>query len=182
MDIRFLFLLFSFSSFPYISDSKSLFDRSLTWKDIAWVRKQTSLPIIVKGILTREDALLAVEAGCRGIIVSNHGARQLDGVAATIEALPEVIAAVNGRCEVYLDGGVRRGTDVFKALALGAKAVFIGRPVLWGLAYAGEEGVKAVWNMLQSELEVAMGLSGAPNIASIKSSFLTTKEAMRPKL
>jgi (S)-2-hydroxy-acid oxidase len=164
------------------SDSKSLFDRSLTWKDVAWVRTQTSLPIVLKGVLTREDALLAVDAGCSGILVSNHGARQVDTVSSTIEALPEIVEAVGGRCEVYLDGGVRRGTDVFKAIALGARAVFVGRPVLWGLAYAGEEGVKNVLAILHSELELAMGLCGTPNLKAITKGFLTTKEAMRPKL
>ena len=149
---------------------------------MAWVRTQTSLPIVLKGVLTREDALLAVEAGCSGILVSNHGARQVDTVSSTIEALPEIVEAVGGRCEVYLDGGVRRGTDVFKAIALGARAVFIGRPVLWGLAYAGEEGVKNVWSILHSELELAMGLCGTPNLKAITKQFITTKEAMRPKL
>ena len=118
-----------------------LFDQSLTWDALAWLKSITALPIVVKGILTAEDALLAVEHGAAGIIVSNHGGRQLDGVPATIEALPEVVEAVAGRCEVYLDGGVRRGTDVLKALALGARGVFVGRPVLWGLAVDGAAGL-----------------------------------------
>lgn len=169
--------------FPFLlSDSKSLFDRSIVWSDIAWVRRQTRLPIVLKGILTAEDARLAVDAGCDAILVSNHGARQVDTVAATIDALPEIVSAVGGRVEVYLDGGVRRGTDVFKAIALGARAVFIGRPVLWGLAHSGEAGVKSVWNILNSELESTMGLCGAPSIKAITNQFITTKEAMRPKL
>ena len=110
---------------------------------MAWLKSITALPMVVKGILTAEDAQLAVEHGAAGIIVSNHGGRQLDGVLATIEALPEVVEAVGGRCEVYLDGGVRRGTDVLKALALGARGVFVGRPVLWGLAVDGAAGVSA---------------------------------------
>uniref|UniRef100_A0A8C8AZS9 (S)-2-hydroxy-acid oxidase n=1 Tax=Otus sunia TaxID=257818 RepID=A0A8C8AZS9_9STRI len=110
-------------------------DPSVTWNDIYWLRSLTHLPIIIKGILTKEDAELAVSHGVQGIIVSNHGGRQLDGGPATIDALVEVVEAVQGRVEVYLDGGIRKGSDVLKALALGAKCVFIGRPALWGLAY-----------------------------------------------
>ncbi len=113
----------------------------LTWDVLPWLRSLTSLPLILKGVLTAEDAARAVEAGIDGLIVSNHGGRQLDGVLPTIEALPEVVEAVRGRCEVYLDGGIRRGTDILKALALGARAVLIGRPVFWGLAVNGEAGV-----------------------------------------
>lgn len=117
----------------YVSE---LFDLTLNWNDVKWLKSITSLPIVVKGILSPEDAKIAVELGCEGILVSNHGARQLDGVAATIDALPAIVKAVNSRAEVYLDGGIRRGTDVFKALALGARAVFVGRPVLFGLAHS----------------------------------------------
>jgi isopentenyl diphosphate isomerase/L-lactate dehydrogenase-like FMN-dependent dehydrogenase len=145
---------------------------SLTWKDIAWLRSLTSLPILVKGVLTAEDALLSVEHGVDGIIVSNHGGRQLDGVLASLEALPEVVEAVDDRCEVYLDGGVRRGTDVIKALALGAHAIFIGRPVLWGLAVDGATGVRDVFELLRTELEFAMMLSGRPTLASIDRSLV----------
>lgn len=145
----------------------SLFDRTLTWKDISWIRAQTSLPIIVKGILSPDDALLAVEHGAAAILVSNHGARQCDTVPSTIEALPAIIHALRSspssrNIEVYLDGGIRRGTDVFKALALGARAVFVGRPILYGLAYAGEEGVKDVLQKLNKELELTMALSSNP--------------------
>jgi isopentenyl diphosphate isomerase/L-lactate dehydrogenase-like FMN-dependent dehydrogenase len=163
------------------ADSMSLFDRSVTWKDIAWLKSITKLPIVLKGVLTAEDALLAVECGCAAILVSNHGARQLDTVSSTIEALPEVVAAVAGRVEVYVDGGVRRGIDVFKALALGARAVFIGRPVLWGLAHGGQPGVEAVHRLLHNELELAMGLAGTPTLKHITRAFVTTKDAMRPK-
>ncbi|KAH7958425.1 hypothetical protein HPB49_001611 [Dermacentor silvarum] len=112
------------------------FDRSLTWDVLTWIRSITKLPVVVKGILTAEDACEAVNHGASAILVSNHGGRQLDGVPATIEVLATIVRAVRGRCEVYMDGGVRRGTDVVKALAMGARAVFIGRPIIWGLAYS----------------------------------------------
>ncbi|KAJ1156536.1 hypothetical protein NDU88_009255 [Pleurodeles waltl] len=135
-------------------------DPSIKWVDIEWLRGLTSLPIVAKGILRADDALEAVKHGVDGILVSNHGARQLDGVPATIDALPEIVEAVKGKVEVYLDGGIRKGTDVLKALALGANAVFIGRPVLWGLAYQGEDGVHDVLQMLKEELRLSMALAG----------------------
>ncbi|KAF1642609.1 Hydroxyacid oxidase 2, partial [Eudyptes chrysocome] len=138
----------------------SLLDPSVTWNDIYWLRSLTHLPIIIKGILTKEDAELAVRHGVQGIIVSNHGGRQLDGGPATIDALVEVVEAVQGRVEVYLDGGIRKGSDVLKALALGAKCVFIGRPALWGLAYKGEEGLQDVLRILQDEFCLSMALAG----------------------
>jgi isopentenyl diphosphate isomerase/L-lactate dehydrogenase-like FMN-dependent dehydrogenase len=140
---------------------------SLTWSSLAWLRSLSSLPVVLKGILTAEDAVLALEHGVEGIIVSNHGGRQLDGVSASIEALAEVVEAVDGRCEVYLDGGIRRGTDILKALALGARAVLVGRPVLWGLAVNGAEGVSHVLELLRAELELAMVLAGRPTVESI---------------
>jgi isopentenyl diphosphate isomerase/L-lactate dehydrogenase-like FMN-dependent dehydrogenase len=152
--------------------AQELFDQSLTWDALSWLRSITSLPVVVKGVMTAEDARLAVEHGAAAIIVSNHGGRQLDGVPATIEALPEVVEAVGGRCEVYLDGGVRRGTDVLKALALGARGVFIGRPVLWGLAVDGAAGVERVLALLRNELELAMALAGRPTLASIDRSLV----------
>uniref|UniRef100_A0A8D2NHJ0 (S)-2-hydroxy-acid oxidase n=1 Tax=Zonotrichia albicollis TaxID=44394 RepID=A0A8D2NHJ0_ZONAL len=135
-------------------------DPSVTWNDIYWLRSLTRLPIIIKGILTREDAELAVKHGVQGIIVSNHGGRQLDEGPATIDALVEVVEAVRGRVEVYVDGGIRKGSDVLKALALGAKCVFIGRPALWGLAYKGEEGLQEVLRILQDEFRLSMALAG----------------------
>lgn len=138
-----------------------------TWADVEWLREVTTLPIVLKGILTAEDAVMAVTNGVAAVVVSNHGGRQLDGTAASIEALPEVVAAVGGRCEVYLDSGIRRGTDVLKSLALGARAVLVGRPVLWGLAVNGAEGVADVLQMLQRELMWAMALSGRSSIGSI---------------
>jgi 4-hydroxymandelate oxidase len=138
-----------------------------TWADVDWLREITALPIVLKGILTAEDAAIAAQRGAQGIVVSNHGGRQLDGVTASLDALPEVVAATDGRCEIYLDSGVRRGTDVLKALALGARAVLIGRPILWGLAVDGAAGAADVLKILRRELEFAMALSGRPSIASI---------------
>lgn len=145
---------------------------SLTWESLTWLRSITSLPILLKGILTAEDALLTLEHGMDGIIVSNHGGRQLDTALASIEALPEIVNAVAGRCEVYFDGGIRRGTDVLKALALGARAVLVGRPVLWGLAVNGAEGAYHVLEILRQEFELAMALSGRPTLSSIDLTLL----------
>jgi isopentenyl diphosphate isomerase/L-lactate dehydrogenase-like FMN-dependent dehydrogenase len=145
---------------------------NLTWESLAWLRSLTSLPLLVKGILTAEDAVLAVEHGVAGIVVSNHGGRQLDSTIASIEALPEVVEAVAGRCEVYMDGGIRRGTDILKALALGARAVLVGRPILWGLAADGAEGVLHVLEILRRELELDMALAGRPTLASIDCSLV----------
>ncbi|XP_028578040.2 2-Hydroxyacid oxidase 1 [Podarcis muralis] len=142
-------------------------DPSINWEDMRWLRGLTSLPIVAKGILRADDAQEAVKHGVNGILVSNHGARQLDGVPATVEVLPEIIEAVGGKVEVFLDGGVRKGTDVLKALALGARAVFVGRPVIWGLAYKGEEGVKEVLKILKEEFQLAMALSGCQNVEAI---------------
>jgi 4-hydroxymandelate oxidase len=142
---------------------KVLRQDTLSWEVLDWLHSITSLPIILKGILTAEDAQLAVERGVAGIIVSNHGGRRLDSAIPSLEALPEVVEAVAGRCEVYMDGGIRRGTDVLKALALGAHAVLIGRPILWGLAVRGQEGVTHVLSILRQELECAMALAGCPS-------------------
>ncbi|XP_053708685.1 hydroxyacid oxidase 1 [Synchiropus splendidus] len=147
-------------------------DPSLSWEDIAWLKSNTHLPVLVKGILNAEDAVQAVTHGVDGILVSNHGARQLDGVPATLDVLEEVVSAVQGRCDVFVDGGVRRGTDVLKALALGAKAVFVGRPVLWGLACQGEQGVREVLELLREELRLAMALAGCRSLAEISKSLV----------
>ncbi|MGQ4648868.1 alpha-hydroxy-acid oxidizing protein [Lyngbya aestuarii] len=147
-------------------------DPGLTWRDVEWLQSLTKLPVVVKGILRGDDALRAVEHGVKAIIVSNHGGRQLDGAIATIDALPEVVAAVGDAAEVLIDGGIRRGTDVFKALALGAKGVLVGRPVLWGLAVDGEAGVRHVLQLLRDELDVAMALSGCANLKDIDASFV----------
>ncbi|KAL0305481.1 UNVERIFIED_CONTAM: (S)-2-hydroxy-acid oxidase GLO1 [Sesamum radiatum] len=154
----------------YVADQ---IDRSLNWKDVKWLQSITTLPILVKGVLTAEDASLAVQAGAAGIIVSNHGARQLDYVPATIMALEEVVRAAQGRVPVFLDGGIRRGTDVFKALALGASGVFIGRPVIFALAAYGEAGVRKMLKMLHDELELTMALSGCRSIKEITRAHIT---------
>ena len=133
---------------------------ALSWRDLEWIREATELPLVLKGILTREDATLAVEHGADAVWVSNHGGRQLDGVAASLDALLEVVEAVAGRCEVYVDGGIRRGTDVLKGLALGARAAFVARPAAAGLAVGGETGVAAVLGLLRDEIALGLGLLG----------------------
>jgi 4-hydroxymandelate oxidase len=133
---------------------------SLTWGDLEWIRDELPLPLVVKGILTREDAIMAVEHGADAVWVSNHGGRQLDGVAAGLDALPEVVEAVAGRCEVYVDGGIRRGNDVLKALALGARAAFAARAFASGLAVDGDAGVASVLSLLNDELTLGLGLLG----------------------
>ena len=146
---------------------RSLHDAAVTPKDIAWVREVSGLPVIVKGVVRGDDAMRAVEHGAAGIVVSNHGGRQLDTAIPAITALPEVVEAVAGRAEVYVDGGIRRGTDVLKAIALGAQAVMVGRPVLWGLAVGGEAGVRAVLDLLRQEVDLAMALAGARNVSEV---------------
>ncbi|HEY2776004.1 MAG TPA: alpha-hydroxy acid oxidase [Candidatus Binatia bacterium] len=150
----------------------SLLDASLDWNDFANLVESTSLPVVVKGILHADDARLAVAHGAAAVFVSNHGGRQLDGSPATMDVLESVVDAVAGRAEVYLDGGVRRGSDVIKALALGARAVAIGRPVIWALASAGERGVARLLTMLGEECDIAMALCGAANPAALDRSLL----------
>ena len=142
------------------------FDAGLSWRDLEWLGGY-GLPVVVKGILTAEDAKLACEHGAAAVVVSNHGGRQLDGVPASLDALEEVVEAVDGRAEVLLDGGVRRGTDVLKALALGARAVLIGRAMVWGLAAAGEDGVSDVLRLLREEVELGLALLGCSSPAAI---------------
>jgi len=142
-------------------------DDTLTWDDLEWLRSVTSLPVLVKGVLTAEDAVLAAEAGVDGVVVSNHGGRQLDGVAAALDALPEVVEAAGDRLVVLMDGGIRRGADVVKALALGAQAVLAGRPPLWGLAAGGAEGAQRVLELLHDELELALSLCGCTSPAEV---------------
>jgi len=151
---------------------KDYLDPTLTWKDIDWLRSFARRPVLLKGVLNPEDAATAVKAGASGIIVSNHGARNLDTAPATIDALPLVVEKVAGRVPVLLDGGIRRGTDVAKALALGATAVQIGRPYLWGLGVAGPEGVARVVAILRKEFELAMALLGRPTLRSIDRSLI----------
>ncbi|XP_070388971.1 2-Hydroxyacid oxidase 1-like isoform X2 [Dermacentor albipictus] len=155
---------------------KALIDPSVVWGDVDWLRSITKLPIVVKGIIRPEDALTAVEHGASGIIVSNHGGRQLDGVAATIELLPDIIKAVNGRCEVYMDGGVRMGTDVTKAIAMGARAVFVSRPVVWGLAYNGQQGVAKMVSIFRDEIDRALGLLGCSSLKELTPDLVVRQE------
>lgn len=147
-------------------------DPTVTWKDLEWLQSLSLLPLVLKGILRGDDAVRAVECGVKAIVVSNHGGRQLDGAVASLDALAEIVKAVNGRAEVLVDGGIRRGTDILKALALGAKAVLLGRPILWGLAVSGEAGVAHVLALLRDELDVAMALSGCPSVDNIDLSLL----------
>ena len=154
------------------SAANDLLDPSLTWDAVKWLRGLTSLPLILKGIMRAADAQVAVDMGVAGVWVSNHGGRQLDAGQGTILALPAVAEAVAGRAEVYVDGGIRRGTDVLKALALGARAAFIGRPFLWGLAVGGESGVKRVLDLLKHELETSMALAGVNDVTNVDRSLV----------
>jgi isopentenyl diphosphate isomerase/L-lactate dehydrogenase-like FMN-dependent dehydrogenase len=150
-----------------------------TWDDLDWLRERWTGPLVIKGILTAQDAERAVQGGVDGIVVSNHGGRQLDGTAATLDALAEVVEAVGDRVEVLLDGGVRRGTDVVKALALGARACLIGRPWLFGLAAGGEQGVSTVLEIFRAELDRALALLGRPSIAELDASVISPPSAAR---
>ncbi|WUH92908.1 alpha-hydroxy-acid oxidizing protein [Streptomyces sp. NBC_00433] len=154
-------------------------DPSVTWSDLAWLRERSDLPLVLKGVLTAEDAAAAVAHGADAIIVSNHGGRQLDRASASLDALAEVVAAVGGSCPVLLDGGVRGGTDAFAALALGASAVLLGRPVLWGLAADGAAGVAGVLGLATEELAHTMALAGRPDLASIDRSAVTLRAEAR---
>ena len=160
-----------------LTEMALLIDPTLTWADLAWLVEMSPLPVLVKGVLTAEDAALAVAHGAAGVIVSNHGGRQLDGVPASADALPEVVERVGEAADVLVDGGVRRGTDVLKALALGARAVLVGRPVLWGLAVAGETGVRRVLELLLAELDTALALAGAPRASVLDRAWLRRTDA-----
>jgi 4-hydroxymandelate oxidase len=142
-------------------------DPSLTWRDVSWLCSITRLPVLVKGVVRPDDAILAVQHGAKGVIVSNHGGRQLDTSPATISVLADVAGAVGNQCDVLVDGGIRRGTDVIKALALGAKAVLVGRPLLWGLASNGQAGVEQTLEILRTEFDSALALCGCRSIAEI---------------
>ncbi|MGC5346467.1 alpha-hydroxy acid oxidase [Streptomyces sp. DT24] len=150
--------------------SKEQFDASVTWEDLAWLRERTSLPLVLKGVLTGEDAEQAVKYGVDGLVVSNHGGRQLDFAVPAADALPEIAEAVAGRCQLILDGSIRHGADIAKALCLGADAVFVGRPVLWGLAHSGSDGVSAVLRVLMDEFDEVMALMGVPRVQDFQSS------------
>ena len=155
--------------FSYFQDQ---IDPGLTWQDIEWLRSITTLPIVIKGIQRADDAQLAVEHGAQAIVISNHGGRQLDGAISTLEALPAIVEAVGEQITLLMDGGIRRGTDIFKAIALGAEAVLVGRPILWGLSAEGQTGVEKVLAILRDELDLAMALSGCNNLKEINRSFV----------
>ncbi|MCZ6865845.1 MAG: alpha-hydroxy-acid oxidizing protein [Dehalococcoidia bacterium] len=161
---------------PPNSDPVDMWERPptvpLSFSQLEWLRSLTSLPLVIKGIRTAEDARMCVENGVDGILVSNHGGRQIDSTLSSIETLPEIVRAVDDRAEVYLDSGIRRGSDVLKALALGARAVSFGRPLFWGLAMGGEEGVRQVLAILRKELDLAMGYCGATSVDQIDESIL----------
>ncbi len=148
------------------------FDLAFSWRDLEWLAGY-GLPVVVKGLITAEDARLACEHGAAAVVVSNHGGRQLDGVQATLDALEEVVDAVEGRIEVLLDGGIRRGTDVLKALALGARAVLIGRAMVWGLAVNGEAGVAHVLQLLRDEIQLGLALLGCRSPADVTRAHVT---------
>ena len=152
-----------------------LVDRSLTWSDFAELVSESPLPVLVKGVHTAEDALLAVEHGAAGVVVSNHGGRQLDGVPATIEMLPAIADAVGGRTALLMDGGIRRGTDVLKAIALGADGVMAGRAVLWGLACGGQAGAERALRMLADEIALGMTLLGVTRLSELNAAYLCQK-------
>jgi 4-hydroxymandelate oxidase len=144
------------------------FDPSLSWADVTWLRERTKLPLVLKGILHPDDARRAAEYGVSAVVVSNHGGRQLDGAVASVTALPGVCEAVDGRCQVLLDSGIRSGTDVLRALSLGASGVLLGRPALWGLASGGARGAAQVLSLLADELTNVMTLAGCPDVASAR--------------
>lgn len=150
----------------------SQLDPALTWEDVDWLRAESGLPVIVKGVLTREDAALAVRHKCAGLVVSNHGARGIDRAPATLDVLPEVASAVQGRIPVMIDGGIRRGVDVLIALASGADFAFVGRQVVWGLAAGGAEGVGRVLDLLRDELDNALALTGRARVDDIARDLL----------
>jgi L-lactate dehydrogenase (cytochrome) len=152
------------------------FDQSVTWKDVDWLRSMFPGPVVIKGVLTAHDARLAANHGAAAVIVSNHGARQLDHVPSSIRALPEVVEAVGDRLEVYLDSGVRRGSDIAKALALGARAVLVGRPMLYGMGALGPPGARRVLELLRDELDNCMALLGAPSVAALDRSFVRPRK------
>ncbi|MCC7054448.1 MAG: alpha-hydroxy-acid oxidizing protein [Gemmatimonadaceae bacterium] len=153
----------------YINDQ---FDPSLSWEALRWLCSITSLPVVVKGVLAPADARRCLEHGARAIAVSNHGGRQLDTVIASCDALAPIVDAVRGEAEVYVDGGIRRGTDVLKAIALGARAVLLGRPYLWALGVDGERGVRRVLSLIRDDLALSMALAGAPSLASLDRSLI----------
>jgi 4-hydroxymandelate oxidase len=158
---------------PFAVAFDTLVDPNLTWDDIERLTSISDLPVLVKGIVRADDARRAVDAGAAGVIVSNHGGRQFDTAPAAIDALPAIADALGGRTDIIVDGGVRRGADILKAIALGARAVQIGRPIVWGLVVDGEQGVADVLRLLLGELDLAMALAGCRSIADITLDLLS---------
>ncbi|CAL8099213.1 unnamed protein product [Orchesella dallaii] len=161
-----------------VSKAHDDIDHGATWEAVSWIKSVSRLPLVLKGIQTAEDAIHAVELGVDGIWISNHGGRQIDTAPATIDILPSIVKAVDNRAEVYLDSGVRRGTDVFKALALGAKMVFVGRPAIWGLTVDGTKGATKVMEILRDELDLTMALTGVADIKSITPKFVCSRDSL----
>jgi len=157
---------------PLIDVTAALARAVVTWEDIRWLKRIWSGPIVVKGVLTADDANRAVAEGAAAVVVSNHGGRQLDGTPAALRVLPEVVAAVNGRAEVLMDGGVRRGSDIVKAICLGARAVLLGRAYAFGLAAAGRPGVTRALEILRDDVERTLRLLGCPSVSALNSSYL----------
>src|SRR6516225_7148107 len=155
-----------------IDVAAALVDAAVTWDDLQWIRKVWPGPIVVKGMLTAGDAKRAIDEGAAAVVVSNHGGRQLDSVSATIRALPEVVSAVHGRTEVLMDGGIRRGSDIVKAICLGARAVLIGRAYAYGLGAAGEAGVLRAIEILRADLQRALALLGCESVAELNHSYV----------
>ncbi len=164
---------------PYADVGAALEQAVVSWRDLAWIRREWSGRIIVKGVLTNTDARIAIDEGADGVVVSNHGGRQLDGVSSTLRALPEVVEAVNGRIEVLFDGGIRRGSDIIKAICLGARAVLIGRAYAYGLAAAGGPGVARAIEILRTDLVRTLKLLGCPSISSLAPSFIENSRSAR---
>jgi isopentenyl diphosphate isomerase/L-lactate dehydrogenase-like FMN-dependent dehydrogenase len=151
------------------------FDPTFSWKDIDWLCARSNIPLLLKGVMHPGDARLAIDHGAAGVIVSNHGARQLDTVPATVDALPAIVEAVDGKIEVLVDGGIRRGTDVFKAIALGAKAVAVGRPIIWGLAVDGQAGAKRILDLLRKDFQLTMKLCGCTSVQEITKDLIFSR-------
>jgi L-lactate dehydrogenase (cytochrome) len=168
---------------PLMDVDAALAGAAVTWNDFAWIRQVWNGPIVVKGVFTCDDARRAVDEGAAAVVVSNHGGRQLDGVAASIRALPEVVSAVNGQIDVLMDGGIRRGSDIVKALCLGARAVLIGRAYAYGLAVAGEAGITRALEILEDDLERTLRLLGCESVSELNSSFVSEDQLRsRPQL
>jgi len=162
---------------PLVDINAALAKAAVTWADLDWIRKLWSGPIVVKGVLTGDDARRAIDAGAVAVSVSNHGGRQLDGLPASLRALPEVVAAVNGQAEVWMDGGIRRGTDIVKAMCMGARAVLCGRAYAYGLAAGGEAGVARAIEILRTDLERTLRLLGCPSVAALDRSYLNVPKS-----